>query len=132
VNLHGAERMLQDGSKVIIDDAYLRRAILEPGTELVTGYAPLMPSYRHYLSNAQVDALVAELNTRTADAGPAETNVAVVVDPVCGMKVRAVPESPHATFQGKDVYFCSETCRDEFAKHPSRYSSEPIAGKADR
>jgi YHS domain-containing protein len=135
VNLHGAQRMLQDGSRVTIDDAYLRRAILEPGAEVVAGYAPLMPGYRHYLRNAQVDALVAELNARTADAGPAEGAAAVVLDPVCGMKVRVVPDAPHATFQGREVYFCSDTCRDEFAKHPSRYSSEPVAGmtgKADR
>jgi YHS domain-containing protein len=94
-----------------------------------------MPSYRHYLSNAPVDALVAELNARTADAGPAEANVAVVVDPVCGMKVRGLPGTPHTTFQGKEFYFCSDTCREEFAKHPSRYSTEPVAGmkgKADR
>jgi protein SCO1/2 len=136
VNLRGAERMLQDGSKVTIDDAYLRRAILEPGAEVVSGYAPLMPSYRHYLNNSQLDALLAELDARTsADAGTAEANVAVVVDPVCGMKVRAVPEAPHLTFQGKEVYFCSDTCRDEFAKHPSRYFSETLAGikkNADR
>jgi len=47
--------------------------------------------------------------------------------------VRAVPEAPQITFQGKQIYFCSETCRDEFQKHPSRYSSEPLAGgSADR
>lgn len=135
VNLLGAERMLEDGSRVTIDAAYLRRAILEPGADLVSGYAPLMPSYRHYLNDAQVEALVAELGARTADAGPGQANVAVVVDPVCRMKVRAVPEAPHMTFQGKEVYFCSDTCRDAFAKHPSRYSSEPVAGmteKADR
>ena len=134
VNLLGAERMLQDGSKVTIDAAYLRRAILEPGADLVSGYAPLMPSYRHYLNDAQVEAVVAELGTRTADAGPGQANVAVVVDPVCGMKVRAIPEEPHTTFQGKEIYFCSDTCRDAFAKNPARYSSEPVAGmtmKAD-
>jgi YHS domain-containing protein len=90
----------------------LAKVGLEPAADLVAGYAPLMPSYRHYLRRAEVDALVAELNGRTADAGPQDPNVAVVVDPVCGMKVRAV----------------SETCRDEFTKHPNRYSSEPVAG----
>ena len=132
VNLRGGERMLQDGSKVTIDDAYLRRSILEPGAEVVTGYAPLMPSYRHYLSNAQVDALVAEVDARIADGGPGNANVAVLVDPVCGMKVRAVPEAPHVTVQGKEVYFCSDTCRDEFTKHPSRYPYDPLAGMAEK
>jgi YHS domain-containing protein len=79
-----------------------------------------------------VEALVAELGARTADAGPGQANVAVVVDPVCRMKVRAVPEAPHITFQGKEVYFCSDTCREQFAKHPGRYSSEPVAGMTDK
>ena len=131
VNLRGAERMLQDGSKVVVDDAYLRRAILEPGADLVAGYAPLMPSYRHSLSNAQLDALVRELDARiSADAGIVEAVATVVVDPVCGMKVRAAADAPHMTYRGKEVYFCSDTCRDEFAKHPSPYASEPVAGLA--
>jgi YHS domain-containing protein len=103
-------------------------AIIEPGADLVTGYPPLMPSYHHYLSSSQLDAFVAELDARTsADAGAAEANVAVVVDPVCGMKIRAVLGTPYLTVQGKDAYFCSDTCRDEFAKHPSRYPTEPVA-----
>ena len=135
VNLHGALRMLQDGSKVTIDDAYLRRAILDPGAEVVADYPALMPSYRHALSDAQVDALVAELDARTvADASAPPASVAVVVDPVCRMKVRATADAPHVSFRGQEIYFCSETCRDEFAKHPDRFSSEPLAGtgNADR
>ncbi len=37
------------------------------------------------------------------------------------MTVRAEPSAPHTTYQGKDVYFCSETCRDAFVKDPSKY-----------
>lgn len=129
VNLPGAERTLQDGRRVTIDDAYLRRAILDPGSEVVAGYLPLMPSYRHPLGNAQIDALVAELDARTsADASAPAANVPVVVDPVCHMKVRAVPEAPHVTYRGKQVYFCSDTCREAFEKDPGKYASEPVAG----
>ena len=129
VNLAGAERMLSDGSKVTVDDAYLRRAILEPGAELVQGYMPLMPSYRRALTDAQVDLLVAELDARSAgDASAPPASAALVVDPVCRMKVRAVPEAPHLTFEGKEIYFCSDTCRDAFAKDPKRYPLELLAG----
>ncbi|HEY3815747.1 MAG TPA: SCO family protein [Polyangiaceae bacterium] len=128
VNLPGTERTLQDGSRVKVDDAYLRRAILEPGVDVVADYPPIMPSYRQYLNDAQVEALVAELDARTADASTPEAEAAVVVDPVCRMKVRAVPEAPHVTFQGKELYFCSDTCRDAFTKHPKRYPLESVAG----
>ncbi len=88
-----------------------------------------MPSYRHYLNKAQVDALVTELDARVSADASAQATVAVVTDPVCQMKVRVLPEAPHFSFEGKDFYFCSDTCRDEFAKHPNRYRSEPLAGK---
>jgi protein SCO1/2 len=118
VNLVGAERMLASGAKVTIDDAYLRRSILDPGADVVMGYAPTMPSYRHPLDGAELDALVAELDRRTAAAG-AETQVIVplVTDPVCKMKVRAEDASPHVTYDGAFVYFCSEMCRAAFMKN---------------
>lgn len=72
------------------------------------------------------DRLGAELNARTSDTGLAEGNVAVVADPVCGMKVRVLPDAPHVTFQRKEFYFCSDMCREEFSKvrtttRPSRW-----------
>jgi protein SCO1 len=129
VNLRGAEQMLLNGAKVTIDDAYLRRAILDPGADLAAGYADVMPSYRGELTDAQVDALVAELDARaSAPVAPAAATVPIVVDPVCGMKVRATADAPHVTYQAKDLYFCSDTCRDTFLKNPARYPREPLAG----
>ena len=129
VNLLGADRMLQDGRRVTIDVDYLRRSILDPGADVVAGYAPLMPSYRHPLSKQDVDRLVAELEARTSpDAGAPANSAALVDDPVCHMKVRAVADAPHATYGGKAVYFCSDTCKETFEKHPERYPSEVLAG----
>jgi protein SCO1 len=122
VDLAGAERTLENGEKVTVDDAYLRRAILEPGAQIVAGYPSLMPSYRHYLTNAQVDALVAELDGRTsAGAARPDAPVRLAVDPVCRMKVRAVPQAPHLTWHGEDLHFCSESCKSEFEAHPDEY-----------
>jgi protein SCO1/2 len=128
VNLRGAEQMLQDGAKVTIDDAYLRRAILDPGADQAAGYADVMPGYRSELSDAEVDALVAELDARRADAGPADAPLPMAIDPVCGMKVRASTDAPRVTDQGKALYFCSDTCRDKFLKNQARYAHEPVAG----
>lgn len=44
----------------------------------------------------------------------------LATDPVCQMQVRVTRETPHATFDGEPVYFCSEMCRDRFtASHAS-------------
>ncbi|HST64676.1 MAG TPA: XdhC family protein [Mycobacteriales bacterium] len=36
------------------------------------------------------------------------------IDPVCGMTVTVLPDTPHATVDGVDVWFCNPGCRDHF------------------
>lgn len=120
-------RALADTNTVEADDAYVRRAILEPTREVVAGYLPIMPSYRGALSDAELDALVAELRTRAAmhAPAPAAPAVTVVIDPVCHMRVRTEPDAPHLTHEGTEVYFCAEACRDAFREDPRRYPLVP-------
>jgi cytochrome c oxidase subunit 2 len=54
---HGT-RTLADGRQAVVDDAYLRRALLEPTAEVAWGYPTSMPAYGH-LSEGELDALVA-------------------------------------------------------------------------
>ena len=65
----------------MIDGAYLRRSILEPGRELVKGYLPLMPSYRDELTDTDLDALVQELIQRKAATTPVPDAGTIVTDP---------------------------------------------------
>jgi cytochrome c oxidase subunit II len=55
----GTERLLDDGTSVVVDDAYLRRAITDPDGEIVAGWDPIMP--RLALSDAELDDVVAYL-----------------------------------------------------------------------
>ncbi len=59
----GSEVELEDGRRVARDEAYFRRAILDPRAEVVAGYANNMPDYRARLSEEDIDALVAYLLT---------------------------------------------------------------------
>jgi protein SCO1/2 len=47
----------------------------------------------------------------------ARTGEQTVTDPVCNMRVRAVPETPHLRHGQRTVYFCSDTCRLAFAQN---------------
>jgi len=122
---------LEGGARVTADETYLRRSILEPGVQVVAGYANLMPSYAGVLSEGQVTALVAEVAVMKDASAPVveEAPVKLVVDPVCGMKVRAAPETLHTTYQGHEVYFCSESCRDSFAEHPEEFEKGGASNK---
>jgi xanthine dehydrogenase accessory factor len=37
------------------------------------------------------------------------------IDPVCGMTVTVMADSPHLTVDGEDVWFCNPGCRDHYA-----------------
>jgi cytochrome c oxidase subunit 2 len=54
---YGSETTLTDGTKVLVDDAYLVRAIKDPWAEKVKGFTTVMP--RNSLPDAEVNAIVA-------------------------------------------------------------------------
>ena len=118
--LAGQTVRLEGGATVTADDAYLRQSILDAGDKVVSGYNPLMPSYRDYLTSPEIDDLVAYLHaivgTEGAAASPPTREGAdvEVQDPVCGMKIKRDRAAAHSDYQGKDYHFCSELCRDRF------------------
>ena len=59
----GQERVLDDGSSVIVDQNYIRSSILEPQTQIVAGYQNVMPSYQGLLNDRELDALITYLKT---------------------------------------------------------------------
>lgn len=54
----GSSRELADGSTVQADEAYLQRAIEEPGAHIVAGYQEGMPAYLGVLSSGEIESLV--------------------------------------------------------------------------
>lgn len=61
--LLGRTEVLADGSEVVVDEAYLRRSILEPNAQIVSGYSPMMPAYD--LDETQLKALVAFIGAQS-------------------------------------------------------------------
>jgi xanthine dehydrogenase accessory factor len=51
----------------------------------------------------------------------APVDTATAVDPVCGMAVAAVEQTPHLEHEGRLVYFCCDGCRATFAQDPTRF-----------
>ena len=56
--IYGMEIELADGSKVIVDEAYLRESILHPTAKVVRGYEPLMPSFQGQVTEEALVQLV--------------------------------------------------------------------------
>lgn len=55
----GEERTFADGSTGTVDEAYLRRSILEPDTQVVDGFSPIMPQI--VLADEELEGVVAYL-----------------------------------------------------------------------
>jgi len=55
--------VLTDGKerKLVADEAYLRKSILEPNADIVKGFPPIMPSLKGLLTDQEMDALVSYL-----------------------------------------------------------------------
>jgi len=48
--VYGSKLTLTNGSQVLVNDAYLRDAILSPSQHITAGYAPIMPTYQGQIS----------------------------------------------------------------------------------
>ena len=63
----------------------------------------------------------------TKHAGPSccggaqDHNAAMVIDPVCGMRVDPLAGKPTVEHGGVDYHFCSADCHDKFLTDPERY-----------
>jgi cytochrome c oxidase subunit 2 len=51
-------RVLDNGTSIIVDENYIRESILNPQTKIAAGFEPVMPTYQGILKDRQIDAMV--------------------------------------------------------------------------
>jgi YHS domain-containing protein len=51
--------------------------------------------------------------------------------PVCGMEVKR-DSKLRAEYKGQEYYFCSESDKKEFEKHPQVYAGIPLVSKTGK
>jgi cytochrome c oxidase subunit 2 len=61
--VYGSKLTLADGTQIVVDEAYLREAILNPSQHNVAGYAPIMPTYQGQVSEEGLIDLVEYLRS---------------------------------------------------------------------
>jgi cytochrome c oxidase subunit 2 len=59
LGVFGKPVQLEDGRMITADENYLRESILDPGTKVVKGFKPVMPTFQGLISEEQLNALVA-------------------------------------------------------------------------
>jgi YHS domain-containing protein len=71
----------------------------------------------------KVDANLSAASVKEGMKAMAQTEEKLV-DPVCGMTVTKETAAGSYDYQGKTYYFCSTSCKDNFAKDPQKYLAQ--------
>jgi cytochrome c oxidase subunit 2 len=66
----GQTVQLSNGETVVIDEAYLRESILDPGAKVVAGFEPVMPTYRGQISEEGILQIIAYIKSLSAEELP--------------------------------------------------------------
>ena len=88
---------LADGSKVMVDEAYLRESILTSQAKIVKGFQPLMPTFQGLISEEGLVALIEHVRSlspnapSTTSAAPAEGASGAAQTPAAGGKAAPPP-----------------------------------------
>ena len=64
----GSTVKLTGGGTVVADDNYIRNSILNPASQVVEGYQPIMPTFKGQVTEEQLNALVAYVKSLTPGA----------------------------------------------------------------
>jgi len=69
--IFGRPVMLASGERVVADEAYVRESILSPAAKVVAGYQPVMPTFQGQVSEEQLIALIAYIQSLQVPSGGA-------------------------------------------------------------
>jgi cytochrome c oxidase subunit 2 len=68
-NIYGTDVKLVGGGTVKADDEYLRNSILNPSSQVVEGYQPIMPTFKGQVTEEQLMGLVAYIKSLSGVTG---------------------------------------------------------------
>jgi cytochrome c oxidase subunit 2 len=85
--VYGSKLQLTNGSQVLVNDAYLRDAILNPSQNITAGYAPIMPTYQGQISEEGLIDLVEFIKNLDSNYRVHQTQVTAEAD-------KAAPTTP--------------------------------------
>lgn len=69
--IFGTRATLRDGSRVTVDEAYMRESILAPDKQVAAGFEPVMPSFAGSVSEADLQDLIAYIKSLSPkESGP--------------------------------------------------------------
>ncbi len=65
--LYGKEEELKSGEKRLVDEAFIRQAIINPNSVVLKNYPPIMPTFRGQVNEEQVLQLIAYVKSLASE-----------------------------------------------------------------
>lgn len=91
-DVFGTEVELADGSKVKVDEAYLRESILNSQAKIVKGFQPLMPTFQGLISEEGLVALIEHVKSMSPKAGASSAAAAPAPAGATGAQTAKPPQ----------------------------------------
>ncbi len=63
IGVFGKSVALQNGSSVVVNEAYIRESVLTPAAKVVAGYQPIMPTFKGQVSEEGIMQLIAYIKS---------------------------------------------------------------------
>lgn len=89
--IYGKEVKLVGGQTVIADDQYIRNSILNPASQIVEGYQPIMPTFKGQVTDEQLNGLVAYIKSLSGVTG---TSTATTSAPAANTAANSATSPP--------------------------------------
>jgi cytochrome c oxidase subunit 2 len=75
-NVYNSDVKLVGGATVKADDQYIRNSILNPSSQVVEGYQPIMPTFKGQVTEEQLNSLVAYIKSLSPNASSSSSSTA--------------------------------------------------------
>jgi cytochrome c oxidase subunit 2 len=97
--IFGTTVVLEDGSKAIADEQYLRESILSPQAKIVEGFQPIMPTFQGLVTEDQLLQLIEYIKSAGQEQqGPTAPGTNPAARPATGKKgITNPPQVPRAS-----------------------------------
>jgi cytochrome c oxidase subunit 2 len=94
--IFGKDVKLVGGQTVKVDDEYIRNSILNPSSQIVEGYQPIMPTFKGQVTEEQLVSLVAYIKSLSGVTGPATSTGTAATTPAANSSVSNSTTAPRA------------------------------------
>jgi cytochrome c oxidase subunit 2 len=84
LDLYGRKEKLDDGSTIVVNEAYMTESMMDPLAKVVSGFQPVMPSFQGKLAPPDVAALVEYIKSLQSDVVRTSSSEGPAYAPVRG------------------------------------------------